>query len=679
MAKILLILLAIVVKTFSLSSLAEGDRLSCTFDSDLCGWHSVISTKFQWRKGSGQTDDRTSGPLNDHTCANYNGEYVFISGEDAESHKDVAVLESDVFSIDKETYLTFWYIMNGFGTGTLSVSAVSGNTTAELWRKVGRQERDWVKHTLTLSPGKMRLQFKATVRIPIGSDIAVDDILLSSESQNKDVNKTHCKVSTTTTSTTTTTTTLPTTTTAEKMNKTHKASSHTTVSSTNPLSSTCMKIVGKTEVLAGSCDFENGICGIKIIANDSNKLVTWERTNTMDGTRYRTDSIFGDHTLEDNNKTKGFYLVFRNAWSFVNNKLIAAVETPAIYASYACLTFWYNVPTNYSNLKVSLRDYTGRLIPIWSVDNNNPKTRVANTTGWHKESLSISQDPPFTIVFQANNNYHWAKVGLDDIKIVGMNITTVVPVPTQKTTLQYSINTTTSPISKTALEISTASTTVSTLLTTTVTGNLEIITTGSSSAQTEPDEKLSSSQQSNTPYLSSPVTSIHSLNTNSYSTETGGKKTTTPKKPTKINNGKTDTKEQTKQNKIEKTSTIIGSAVGAVLGLAVIVVVVYLIVHSKRKARQRSRQETESKYGGGHEHMNGGVSNAGYTSHTDLKISMSNKEAKMNGYTSNLNENQSAFTLSQVITFSEGPVKNGGEHLNGHAYPVADKEQFTRL
>lgn len=97
--------------------------------------------------------------------------------------------------------------------------------------------------------------------------------------------------------------------------------------------------------------------------------------------------------------TEGFYLVFRHSWSIWNSKHIASVETPAIYATYACLSFWYNVPNKYSNLKVYVRDYTGRLTTIWSIDNFVPSMRVTNMFGWQKGSVSIFEDPPFTVCY----------------------------------------------------------------------------------------------------------------------------------------------------------------------------------------------------------------------------------------------------------------------------------------
>lgn len=117
--------------------------------------------------------------------SDYAGGYAFIAGGDAETAKDIAVLESDVFDLKTETSFSFWYIMNGFGTGTLSLTAAYTNSSDVVWKKEGRQSKDWVKHTLKLKPGRIKLQFKATVRLPVGSDIAVDDVELSSESQYK--------------------------------------------------------------------------------------------------------------------------------------------------------------------------------------------------------------------------------------------------------------------------------------------------------------------------------------------------------------------------------------------------------------------------------------------------------------------------------------------------------------
>ena len=112
---------------------------------------------------------------------------MLISGADAESKKDIAILESPLFTINNDTTFTFWYTMNGYGTGTLTLSLVVGNNSTEVWRKNGRQGKDWIQDTVTLHPGTMKLQFKSTVRLPVGSDLALDDVHLSSEESHEGI------------------------------------------------------------------------------------------------------------------------------------------------------------------------------------------------------------------------------------------------------------------------------------------------------------------------------------------------------------------------------------------------------------------------------------------------------------------------------------------------------------
>jgi hypothetical protein len=113
---------------------------------------------------------------------------MFISGGDAESINDIAVLESKQFNISKETTFTFWYTMNGYGSGLLTLTIIADNKPTEVWKIEGRQGKDWLNHSVTLKPGTLKLQFKSTVRIPVGSDLAIDDLHLLSEYIEGNVN-----------------------------------------------------------------------------------------------------------------------------------------------------------------------------------------------------------------------------------------------------------------------------------------------------------------------------------------------------------------------------------------------------------------------------------------------------------------------------------------------------------
>jgi hypothetical protein len=120
---------------------------------------------------------------------------MFISGGDAESISDIAVLESKQFNISKETTFTFWYTMNGYGSGSLTLTIIADNKPTEVWKIEGRQGKDWLNHSVTLKPGTLKLQFKSTVRIPVGSDLAIDDLHLLSESIEGIVNSIYSRIS----------------------------------------------------------------------------------------------------------------------------------------------------------------------------------------------------------------------------------------------------------------------------------------------------------------------------------------------------------------------------------------------------------------------------------------------------------------------------------------------------
>lgn len=170
------------------------------------------------------------------------------------------------------------------------------------------------------------------------------------------------------------------------------------------------------------------------------------------------------------------------------------------------------------------------------------------------------------------------------------------------------------------------------------------------------------------------------------STAMENKKTTSiaSKKPEETDVVKGDSDKQTEEDKYEKTSTIVGSAVGALLALVLIAVIVYFIVHSKNKAKRR-REEMQNKTSSSrHGHLNGGFSNEGFTSKTYFTSSVLNEKPTLNGNAGERYENVTVHAWSTVSAFSpehkhEHNHKNGDMHLNGHASPITEEEKYTRL
>ena len=83
---------------------------------------------------------------------------------------------------------------------------------------------------------------------------------------------------------------------------------------------------------------------------------------------------------------------FKNGWLFSRAVITANIETPQLTTNFVCLTFWYNMPSNYSNLKVSVK-HEGVIRAIWKRD----MYFSGAFPGWHYISLVIYEKPPFTV------------------------------------------------------------------------------------------------------------------------------------------------------------------------------------------------------------------------------------------------------------------------------------------
>ena len=83
---------------------------------------------------------------------------------------------------------------------------------------------------------------------------------------------------------------------------------------------------------------------------------------------------------------------FDNGLPWGSKKYSASIETPPITTESICLTFWYNMPSTYSNLNVSVQ-HGNVSKEIWKRE----KTFSGTFQGWHKAVLSIKQKPPFSV------------------------------------------------------------------------------------------------------------------------------------------------------------------------------------------------------------------------------------------------------------------------------------------
>ncbi|XP_071169522.1 MAM and LDL-receptor class A domain-containing protein 2-like isoform X2 [Mytilus edulis] len=195
----------------------------------------------------------------------------------------------------ENSILSFWYHMNGNGIGSLNVYLVSKHTRLRIWQKTRRQSPDWLLANIPVSPGISKIEFEATAKYHYGSDLAIDDIALTTASPS---------------SLWTTTTTSPSTVTVASL----------------PI----------------HCNFEDGLCGFH---TDNKKFpsVSW---SSKSGTESLGSYIY---LRGDNTTGTGSYLSLTIDEKTALSGDKANLYLPAIRTrNMTCLTFAYSLPSHTS-------------------------------------------------------------------------------------------------------------------------------------------------------------------------------------------------------------------------------------------------------------------------------------------------------------------------------------------
>ncbi|XP_041367445.1 MAM and LDL-receptor class A domain-containing protein 2-like [Gigantopelta aegis] len=158
----------------------------CTFESGLCGWVDVSTSRYQWEKHSGSTHSAISGPSTDHTLKTPAGFYMYVdSGKGA--FFGHAIMQSPVFGqLSASCQVNFWYHKKSAGgvmrlfliPPGIRTNAVSGRIL--LWSAFGAHGSQWNNASAGVGarmPG-YRLLFEA-LHVLRSGDMAIDDITMS--------------------------------------------------------------------------------------------------------------------------------------------------------------------------------------------------------------------------------------------------------------------------------------------------------------------------------------------------------------------------------------------------------------------------------------------------------------------------------------------------------------------
>ncbi|XP_028831721.1 zonadhesin isoform X2 [Denticeps clupeoides] len=155
----------------------EVCAINCTFDSDFCAWHQLLTDSFDWTWQSNYTSTPKTGPSFDHTSGA--GHYAYIEG-DGVSNGDTARLLSKQCSDHGPQCLQFWYHMYGTAsTMGLSVYLLETGSTQSVWTKRDNQGDNWNKAQVDLNPtGPFQIIFEGRRGTTELSDVALDDVSL---------------------------------------------------------------------------------------------------------------------------------------------------------------------------------------------------------------------------------------------------------------------------------------------------------------------------------------------------------------------------------------------------------------------------------------------------------------------------------------------------------------------
>ncbi|XP_074657056.1 uncharacterized protein LOC141910238 [Tubulanus polymorphus] len=153
--------------------------VSCQFeDSFLCGY-SLGNDPLQWLRMSGPTSTTETGPQADHTTGNSTGYYMYIESSMGQPG-DGTLMWSPEIRLNETSCLMFYYHMYGKTMGSLSVLTKNATSMYQKWTVSGNRGNEWRLGQVNLEPGNIRVGFHAIRGGRLWSDIALDDVKVTS-------------------------------------------------------------------------------------------------------------------------------------------------------------------------------------------------------------------------------------------------------------------------------------------------------------------------------------------------------------------------------------------------------------------------------------------------------------------------------------------------------------------
>ncbi|KAK6178926.1 hypothetical protein SNE40_011403 [Patella caerulea] len=346
--------------------IVSGDdrkSISCQFEEEFCSWTPAQSYKYAWNRTDKATPDSTSGPHSNNTF----GYFIYTHGYDAGKENISANLTSTSIHLPVAANFSFWYYMNGINIGSLTLRLLDPRTPENnqvLWSLSGRQGGMW-KQAIVLLEGSsendtIKLEFASTAMGPVGSDIALDDFVLSSEKQRN-------------------------------------ASGHTKPTITPTKQTITLE--------KGSCDFNPAMCDYTSLSINGSQVL-WELRTHSDDTNFRGIP-----------KGDGHYVYFKTSKIGSKNGEKAALVSPTLDAGgCGCLniSFEYIFSTAAMTLSVNLLD-NGNYTELKKLTSNS-------ITTWQQykiDDVCVLDNQKLAFISERVTGYFF--LGVDNIQITKGN------------------------------------------------------------------------------------------------------------------------------------------------------------------------------------------------------------------------------------------------------------------
>lgn len=151
----------------------------CNFDGspEFCSWTSNdLGQSWIIQHGSSQVPE--TGPATDHSTLTTYGQYIVVKTQNT-VNRTARLISENIFIGDNGVCLSFWYNMNGFSVGRLSIFTIDeiNGYSSPKWVRSNYQAREWIRGYISLKGQNVeRAVFEATTQESGYGDIALDDI-----------------------------------------------------------------------------------------------------------------------------------------------------------------------------------------------------------------------------------------------------------------------------------------------------------------------------------------------------------------------------------------------------------------------------------------------------------------------------------------------------------------------